>query len=256
MARRRVVIPELQDALSSAEVGAVLALPSAFVHYLCRVLRLEGGQSIELCDGRGARWDARLCLGEGDAADICLEARLDAEPLAFPIYLAQAIPKSDKMEQILQRCTELGVAGFYPFFSSRCVVKLTAARAARRLARWQRIVQEACRQSQRAWMPIVETPRGLLELQDQLPPGLPRLVCWAGAREQGLDDWIRAHPAPDGIVVFVGPEGGFAEAEIEALADAGVAAVGLGPAILRTETAGPAVAAILQFHYGALGSVG
>lgn len=250
---RRVVLPQLSldpSLLTSHE----LSLEPDTAHYLLRVLRQSPGQEIEVCDGKGMRWLARI--HEQAALHACMVTLLEqlpSQPEPFPIYLAQGLPKGDKLELILRQGTEVGISGFFPFSSDRTVVQLDAKKAVKRLERWEKIVQEAARQSQRGHAPEVHEVVALRELNEILPKGWPRLICWEGEQSLGLQAWVRSFSAPPpGVVILIGPEGGFSAQEVESLRQQGVISVGLGPLILRTETAGLAVSSILQYEWGLL----
>lgn len=263
MTYRRVILPGLRS-LDTQE-GMTYLLSSDTVHYLFRVLRMNDGSWVEACNGTHQSWLARLVrISEQQA---CLQEWQPLTPSVplFPVYLAQGMPKGEKWETILQKGTELGISGFVPFFSSRCVVRPKPEKDAERLVRWQRIVQEASRQCHRSDVPEVIRPIHWEELHDHLPPALPRLVCWEGEPaslnnkpshgREDLRQWCAKHPALPGVVVAVGPEGGWSSEEILFLHQQGFHVVGLGPLILRTETAGPFVAGLLQYLYGVLGGM-
>lgn len=253
MSLRRVIIPSL--ALADASVGQLLSIPSEYSHYLQRVLRLKYGEQIEVCDGKDARWNATLVEPvNSDECRVQLNVCLPSELESFPLFLAQALPKADKFENILQRVTELGITGVYPFQAERSVVKLDAKRMAKKMQRWERIVQESTRQSERSTLPILAEPSSLKALLSSLPDDQVAFVCSAREDQKGLSDWMRDRPRPSsGVLFFVGPEGGFSASEIELFEHYSIPCVGLGPLILRTETAGPAVTSILQFQWGHLG---
>lgn len=251
MRRQRVVVPTLS--LEGATSKQEIVLPADIHHYLCRVLRVKSGDMLELCDGHGLRWQAQV-VGEID--EILMVSLLSSMPTTnkpFPVWLVQALPKSDRFEQIIQKTTELGVTRIVPYMSQHSVVRLDHKKAAKRHERWSRIIQEASRQSRRDNLPQLDGLSSFDEILSSLPDTFSKIVCWEGEHSIGLKEWVAAHPAPDGVVVFVGPEGGFSPQEVETMDDFGITSVGLGPLILRTETAGPAVLSILQFSYGCLG---
>jgi 16S rRNA (uracil1498-N3)-methyltransferase len=170
---------------------------------------------------------------------------------AFPIHLIQAVPKAEKMEWLLQKGTELGIREFSPVLTGRTVPALQGERSRTRLMRWRRIVEEAARQCQRPWLPIVHEARTLAEVLSSCREAL-RLVCWE--EESRPLAALLSGQTPVDAAVCIGPEGGFEKNEIRQLEDADFQAVSLGPRILRTETAGLAVAAIFQYLYGDMGS--
>jgi 16S rRNA (uracil1498-N3)-methyltransferase len=213
------------------------------LHHLRTVLRLGPGTEVLLLDGRGGCCRARLqSVGREQAVAVAI-ARWNEAEAACPLRLMQALPKGDKFDLVLQKGTELGVTIFQPVLSGRAVPRPETGRT----ARWERIVREAARQSRRPCLPQLAPLQPLDEALAAVGEPL-RLVLW----EQGavpLREALPAHP-PTGVAVLVGPEGGFGEAEVKAVTAAGFAPVHLGPRILRTETAGLAAAAVLQYLYG------
>ncbi len=251
MTRHRVILPSLPipDSLPAPS----MELDSETEHYLLRVLRLQVGDTVEVCNGNNLSWQAELVELESGPPGLLWLEKLESRNAGFPVVLAQGMPKSDKLESIFQKSTELGVEGLIPFYSHHCVVKPKPNKQDKRLARWQKIVQEASRQCRRTDVPKVHAPVSLQELPDVLPPGYLRLVCWEGETSQSLRNWMKERADIPGVVLAVGPEGGFSEEEITYLGEHGFASVGLGPLILRTETAGPAVLSVFQYIYGSFG---
>jgi 16S rRNA (uracil1498-N3)-methyltransferase len=217
--------------------------------HLSRVLRLQPGDTVIATDGAGRDYTVRLeSVGEAATGMVIAEAAgVPESPLA--ITLVQGIPKGDKMETIVRAATELGVARFRPALCERTIVRLELARWRERARRWQRVAREAAKQSGRAVVPEVELPRPLAECLDTRAD--LALCLWEGGG-QPLGTTLAAAGAPRSAVVVVGPEGGLAMAEVEAARAAGSIVVSLGQRILRTETAGPAVVAIVQSRLGDL----
>ena len=222
--------------------------------HLARVLRLHPGDLVVAADGAGREFTVRVeTLGEQASGTVlCVAARAIESPLA--VALLQAVPKGDKMEAIVRASTELGVARVCPVIAERTIVQLEPARWRERARRWQRVAREAAKQCGRAVVPEVEAPR---PLADCLAQGQPRelgLCLWEGATDPlaRVLDGLSAPPRT--LRVLVGPEGGLARGEVEAARAHGFAIVGLGPRILRTETAAPALVAIVQARFGDLTS--
>ena len=207
-------------------------------HHVARVLRLRVGDRIGVFDGVGQEWHAVLTAVGRDAVDARLEAPC-VEPVEpnLEVTLFQALCRSDRLEWVLQKGTEIGVRRFVPVIaagSDRTRV------SANRIARWRRIVVEACKQSGRRWIPAIDDP-----------------VPIEGARAHGAG-WVldtgSAPPIaavlaerPRAASILVGPEAGLSVEELASLARQGWSRVSLGPRVLRTETAG-AVAAALVLH--------
>jgi 16S rRNA (uracil1498-N3)-methyltransferase len=217
--------------------------------HLSRVLRLQPGDTVIATDGAGRDYTVRLeSVGETATGTVIAEAAgVPESPLA--ITLVQGVPKGDKMEAIVRAVTELGVVRIRPALCERTIVRLEPARWRERARRWQRVAREAAKQSGRAVVPEVEVPRPLPECLGGAPD--LALCLWEGGG-QPLGDALTAAGAPRAATVIVGPEGGLALTEVEAARAAGVTIVSLGQRILRTETAGPAIVAILQSRLGDL----
>jgi 16S rRNA (uracil1498-N3)-methyltransferase len=232
--------------------GDRVAFDADETRHLVRVLRLGPGDVVAAADGRGGAWHVRLLtVGETATGAIVGAASLAAEsPLA--ISLVQAVPKGDRMEAIVRATTELGVARILPAITERTVVRLDPARWRERARRWQRVAREATKQCGRAVVPIVEPPRPLAEWIANDEASDLRLCCWE-TEGTPLGRVLETHQRPRSAHVIVGPEGGLTRDEVERAGTAGYVAVTLGQRILRTDTAGPAIVAMLQFALGDLG---
>jgi 16S rRNA (uracil1498-N3)-methyltransferase len=222
--------------------------------HLARVLRLRAGDTVIASDGSGHDYTVRLdAIGARVTGTVVGEATGGAEsPLA--ITLVQGVPKGDKMETIVRVSTELGVARVCPVIAERTIVRLEPARWRERARRWQRVAREAAKQCGRAVVPEVEAPRPLADCLAQGEPPDLGLCLWEGATDPlaRVLDGLSAPPRT--LRVLVGPEGGLARGEIAAARAHGFVIVGLGPRILRTETAAPALHAIVQARFGDLTS--
>ena len=229
--------------------GAEVLLPEEVANHLLRVLRLSPGDACVLFNGDGHDYEARLLAADKRQARAqVLTARAVATESPLRITLLQGIARGEKMDFILQKATELGVARVLPVESERSEVKLAGARADKRLAHWRQVVIAACEQSGRARVPEV------------LPP--QPLTSAAALREgQGflLDpqaDMTLAVLRDTGLLactLAIGPEGGWSPRDRQVLAAAGFTGLRLGPRVLRTETAGLAAIAALQALAGDLG---
>ena len=231
-------------------VGARVALPEGAAAHLLRVLRLGVGDGCVLFNGDGHDYDARIVAAgkRGGEAEVTGRRAVDNEsPLR--IVLVQGIARGEKMDWILQKATELGVAGFVPVGSERSEVRLQGERAARRCEHWRSVVVSACEQSGRARVPDIAAPQGLAAALAALPADSLRLTL-----DPEAEAGIAALPAPGDrtLVLAIGPEGGWSPRDRETLSAAGFTGQRLGPRILRTETAGMAAIAALQSKYGDL----
>ena len=219
----------------------------AALHHL-RVARVVPGETVEIFDGRGRAWAAWLETVDEEGAVLRLgEERRRAA--GRPVVLIQGLPKGDKLDWILQKATELGVSAVWPVLTERSVARPRPEALATRHARWQRIVEEAARQSGRTDVPEVAALRPLEEAVRALDAGARLLILDEEERSERL-----GRAAGDGAVALVvGPEGGLAREEVGALHAAGGMPVSLGPLVLRTETAGLAALAVLRHLDGLLG---
>jgi 16S rRNA (uracil1498-N3)-methyltransferase len=221
-------------------------------HYLLHVLRLAEGASLEVFDGTGRAFDARVATVGPQEVRLSLGPARGAPPRRA-VSVLQGLPKGDKLEWILQKGTELGATAFHPVATARSVVKLEPRRAEERTARWTKIVEEAARQCRRNDVPRVHPPRPLLEAARALAPGTVLLVLDEEESAVPLGEAFRACAPAAPVALVVGPEGGLAREEVAALVALGGRGVSLGARILRTETAALAALAVMAHLDGELG---
>ncbi len=236
-------------------VGDRVIFDADETRHLRRVLRMGAGDVVEALDGAGTMLTVRIESAAPQGAEgtvLSRSAHRTESPLR--LVLAQGIAKGDKMETIIRMATELGVTQVVPLATARAVVKFEPGRREARVSRWQRVAQEAAKQSGRAVVPEIVRPQSLDEwLASRSSRGL--LVClWEGALTSLVPQLPRA-PIDEATLV-IGPEGGLEAAEAGALEKAGAVVGNLGGRILRTETAGPVGLALLQARYGDLGGGG
>jgi 16S rRNA (uracil1498-N3)-methyltransferase len=168
--------------------------------------------------------------------------------IRYPLVtLGQGLPKSDKMDWIVQKATELGAASIVPLVTERTIVKVKDE--GKRLVRWQKICREAAMQSNRADIPGVEGIQAFGDYVRTLDPGPGTLLIlpWEEGTES-IKDVLRGRPGAKNIVVLIGPEGGFSAAEAAMAQEKGFHAVSLGPNVLRTETAAVAVLSMILYE--------
>lgn len=222
--------------------GATVALPEDARAHLTRVLRLREGDPVVLFNGDGHDYPARL-IGAGPRASAEILARepaLAAEA-ALTITLVQALARGEKMDWIIQKATELGVARIVPVVTQRSEVRLDGERADRRLAHWRKVAIGACEQCGRARVPEIAPPRSLHAAIETLAE--PLRIALDPDGDGRLAD-LPSSPA-SALAFAVGPEGGFDDHELAAFGRAGWRRLRLGARILRTETAGMAAIAAL-----------
>jgi 16S rRNA (uracil1498-N3)-methyltransferase len=231
------------------QVGDEITLPDDVAAHLLRVLRLQEGDACVLFNGDGHDYDARItAIGKREARARVLSARRVDNESPLRITLLQGIARGEKMDWILQKATELGVARFLPVSSDRSEVKLDAQRADKRLAHWRGIVVSACEQSGRAVVPDVVAPQALAQSAASRTGRGFILDPFADASLASLQG-TTLHDC----TIAIGPEGGWSPRDREHLLAAGFEGLRLGPRVLRTETAGIAAIAALQALSGDLG---
>ena len=229
-------------------VGHEVLLPEQAGEHLARVLRLERGHPLILFNGDGREYDAKLTslAKRAVSADVVASRFVDRES-RLPLTLAQGIARGEKMDWILQKATELGVARIVPIVTERTEVKLDEERAERRVLHWTQVIAGACEQSGRTRLPQLDMPQRL----DRWLSTLETDAALRLALIPGGDVGARDLPAmPHGALVCVGPEGGFSDKDVAMLQQSQFRALRLGPRILRTETAGIAALAALQALWG------
>lgn len=229
-------------------VGSELNLPEQAAEHVARVLRLTAGDPVTVFNGDGHDYVATILAVGKRQVTARLTARqivLNESPLR--LTLVQGVARGEKMDLIVQKATELGVARIVPVLTERSEVKLDAARAQKRLIHWRAVAASACEQSGRALVPQISPVQ-------PLSAWLESLVDTAALRLALLPDGTHSarklHFADAGGVLMVGPEGGLGARDIDALTAAGFVGLALGPRILRTETAGLAALAALQALHG------
>ncbi len=229
--------------------GGDLTLDEREAHYLKQVLRLKRGDRLAVFNGRGMERFASvesLQRRGGVLKLAAAQAPLPESPL--DITLIQALPKSDAMDLIVQKATELGARTLLPVYTELSVVKLDAERSERRLDHWRKVAQSACEQCGRHRPPRIHPPATLAAALEALPSG-PRRLALEPFAATPLGEQA---PPSSGVIVAIGPEGGFGALDWQRLDAARFARVSLGPRVLRVETAAVAVCAIAQARWGDL----
>lgn len=221
----------------------VASIQGEDVGHILRVLRLHAGDCICLCDGQGYDYTARISGVDKQTvyADIMERRMCETEP-RHRVTLYQSLPKAGKMEVIIQKCVELGIFAIQPVYSARCVAQPDSFE--KKLKRYQRVAYEAAKQSRRGIVPAVLP---VTELAACAFPHELVLFAYEEERVYTLKQALRGTHACD-IALIIGPEGGFAPEEALLLQQKGVRALSLGKRILRTETAGMAMLAMVMYE--------
>lgn len=229
--------------------GEETVLPPEASHHVAVVLRCRAGQPVALFNDTGIEAQATVRTADKRGTVVQID-RVLTQGCESPlhIHLAIGISRGERMDFVLQKSTELGVARVTPLWCDRTEVRLDADRQAKRLQHWQQVMVSACEQSGRTRLPVLDAPRDsnsfIPEVDAQyrlvLQPGLTRLPFG------GL-------PRPASIALLVGPEGGLSETEVTVAETAGYRPWTLGPRVLRTETAPLAALSVLQYLWGDFG---
>ena len=220
------------------------------VNHIRNVLRMRAGEELLAADGQGSEYRCILReLQDSEIrAEICRKLSGSAE-LPSRITLFQGLPKSDKMDLIIQKCVELGVFRVVPMTTKRTVVKLDAKKEESRRKRWTAVSESAAKQSGRGIIPEISGVQSFREAVEEAGELDVCLIPYEKAENMARTrEILSGIPAGASIGVFIGPEGGFEEEEVEQAKRAGAHAVTLGKRILRTETAGMTVAAALMLQ--------
>ncbi len=236
--------------------GAELVLPDNAARHV-QVLRLQPGDAITLFDGRGGQWQAEVLVMERKRVTARLLAHVPVEcELAASVTLALGMPANERMDGLVEKATELGVACIVPLVCERSVLRLAGERAERKAAHWQAVAVAACEQSGRNRVPRVLAPQalrawlaglgptdtGACRLQLSLAPGSQRLAAVVAV--------LAGTAAARQVTVLSGPEGGLSAAEMVLADNAGFRPVSLGQRVLRADTAPLAALAVVGSQFG------
>ena len=238
---------------SSAIGEGKVRITGADLNHMKNVLRMKPGEVVLISDGTGKDYNCQVeTYTEGEGILEILSENEDSRELPSRIWLFQGLPKSDKMEVIIQKAVELGAAGVIPVATRNAVVKLDAKKAESKVRRWQAIAESAAKQSKRSYIPQVGAVMSLKEAFSYIEEQKFDLCMIPYELEKGMDGTkqvLSRLASGQQIAVFIGPEGGFDEEEIRLALEKKVIPVSLGKRILRTETAGPAILALLMMKF-------
>ncbi|SCW61205.1 16S rRNA (uracil1498-N3)-methyltransferase [Ruminococcaceae bacterium YRB3002] len=232
-------------------VKSVLTVNSNYIpseedcHYILQVLRMRPGEEMDIVDAGGSVYHARLKSADRRSCILNTYAKQEEshEPQTH-ITLYQSVSKGERMDLTIQKAVELGVSKIVPVISERCVVKLDGKQG--KSDRWQKIALEAARQSGRDIVPVVTEPEEF-SVVVRNPGETLRIIPWEEAEGLTLKGVVGGRRSSN-IGIFIGPEGGYSAAEIDIARSCDITPVTLGPRILRTETAGPAVLAMIMYE--------
>ncbi|WP_420645589.1 16S rRNA (uracil(1498)-N(3))-methyltransferase [Candidatus Leptofilum sp.] len=228
-------------------VGERVILPPNIAHQIRNVLRLRPGTAILVLDNSGAEYEVLLRLV--DRQQVVGEAiakRPSPNEPSVQLTLYQALMKRDKFEWVLQKGTEIGVSHFIPIVTRRSLVQEIDIKASKQ-ARWRKILTEAAEQSRRGCIPELHPPQTLAQALAH-HPNQPGFIAWEEEESLSLREALMDVKRPSHISLFIGPEGGFAPEEVEAVQAAGIQAISLGKRILRAETAALVASALILYQ--------
>lgn len=228
--------------------GQLITVSGEDVRHIGAVLRMKTGDELLLCDGKGTEYSVKIIHVDRTEIKTEIVSKTRRE-IAYPrVTLGQGLPKSDKMDWIVQKATELGVANIVPLVTERTIVKIRDEE--RRVSRWQKICLEAAMQSNRPDIPSVGHIIGFndfLRTPDTEPQTL-KIFPWEEGTKP-IKDVLRGSQGITHIIVIIGPEGGFSSVEATMAREKGFQLVSLGPNILRTETAAIAALSMIGYEY-------
>ena len=228
-----------------------IIIDGADVNHIKNVLRMERGEELMICDGTGMQYTCQITdFPAGEVVPSVLKAEKASTDLPVRLKLYQGLPKKDKMELIIQKAVELGAAEIIPVMTKRCIVKLEDdKKEAKKIERWQAIAESAAKQSGRGIIPTVAKVMNYKEaIKKASGEGMSLIPYELAEGMKTLKEVAEKAHEQQVISVFIGPEGGFEETEVEYAGENGVIPVSLGKRILRTETAGFTTLSILMYE--------
>lgn len=224
------------------------------VHHISRVMRMKANDVIICCfnDGFQAKCKIVQITNENVECEIT-EWIEQSNELPVEVVIVSGLPKGDKLEWIIQKGTELGASTFIPFNAARSVVKLDQKKAAKKVERWGKIAKEAAEQSHRSKIPNVESPKSLQEIIQLAEEADVKVVAYEEVAKDGevsqLHQSFNQLSSGGKVFALFGPEGGLTDKEIGQLIEAGFVICGLGPRILRAETAPLYFLSAISYHF-------
>jgi 16S rRNA (uracil1498-N3)-methyltransferase len=234
--------------------GSVVALPPDTASHLAKVLRARSGDELILFNGDGREFNGAIEAVRGARVSASVgEGRVVNRESPLAVTLVQCVPRGDRMDFIVQKATELGVARIVPVLSQRSIVRLDKTQAESKAVHWRAVAVSACEQSGRNRLPIIDAAQPLLGYLGDSPAGAAMRLVFEPETAPHADNAPQERGADGALLaaaIAIGPEGGFAAEELEAFRVAGFSQVGLGPRVLRTETAAISALVWLQARFG------
>lgn len=238
------------------EVGDEIVVSGEEAHHIIRVLRLGHGDLVSISDGKSE--ESVGVISEVDTRSTKIKIRVlyknKFEETKPTITLLQGLPKGEKFDWIIQKCTEIGVSRIVPIITQRTVVNIAPTKLEHRMMRWKKIAEEAAKQSMRMDIPEIVELLTFDEALKEIDRHHLSLIPWEQERNISLKKVLKdIDQSITKVAVFIGPEGGFSPDEAEMARTHGAVPVSLGPRILRTETAAIAACSILMYELGGMG---
>jgi 16S rRNA (uracil1498-N3)-methyltransferase len=232
-----------------------VSLSGSEAKHIKNVLRLKPGDMIRLFDGSGCEYDAVIKHLATNKTELVIARKVDATAeSSVHLMVAQGFLRQKKMDNLVRQLSELGMTRWIPFFSERSVPRPDKKRLAARLERWQKIVRESFKQCGRSVLPEISAPVSFEAVLTLGQTCTLKYIFWENESRPLASKSVRRLPKSEQrIIVVLGPEGGFTAREIERAKDCGFEVAGLGPRILRAETATLAACTLMQYIYGDLG---
>ncbi len=228
------------------EIHDEIILSEQETHHICNVLRLQPGTLLQLLDGNGNIHDAEI-ISLGRQARLRILSSIHVERDTTPLRVCQSILKAQKMELLIQKCTELGVTEFTPFHSERCQFKKTEfTKISQKYPRWQRIIEEACKQCNNPIMMRLTPLLSFEEMLDQQNSTVQKILFWEEEEPENSLHATTLQKNGAGLQLVFGPEGGFPATEVARARKRHFLTLSLGPRILKAETANIAAVSIIQ----------
>jgi 16S rRNA (uracil1498-N3)-methyltransferase len=233
-------------------VGRAAVIDGPEGHHAVDVVRVRPGDIVRLIDGEGAEAIARVdAAAHSEAALSIVELRSHDRRVSVELTVVQALLKGRALDEVVRRCSELGVAEIVPVLTARTIGKISSDTEKSRLARWEAIALAAVKQSRGVFVPRIAGVSDVTGICGLIGDYDRALVAWEEESETGLRD-VLSTPAPSRILLVVGPEGGLAADEVERLVAAGATPVGAGRRVLRADWAAAAVAVMISYELGGL----
>jgi 16S rRNA (uracil1498-N3)-methyltransferase len=231
-----------------------LTISGREARYITKVLRMKRGQDLIIMDGKGQSYGSTIEEVSYQEVTVRIKGHMPPQPSSpIEITLCQALIKSQAMDYVIQKATELGVSAIRLFLSERTVIKIEPAHTTAKMHRWKEIMKSACRQCNRADLPNLEPPVPFEAMVESAPKNeIIKILLWENEEKAGLKEIFDRTSPPPHIWAVVGPEGGLAHDEIDSARESGFKTVSLGSRILRAETAALSLLSIIQYEWGDL----